>query len=121
MKKRIKSFYYAGKGIKNLIKKESNARLHIVATILVISAGIIFNVSTIQWIIIILCIGAVFTTEALNTAIERLVDLVSPEYNKLAGEVKDIAAGAVLICSIAAAIAGLLIFIPKIINYDWIF
>ncbi len=115
-RKRAKSFGYAGKGLKSFITKEHNAWIHSAATILVILAGIILHISIHEWIIIIICIGGVFSAEAFNTAIERLVNLVSPDYNKTAGDVKDIAAGAVLIWAIAAAIIGMIIFVPKFIQ-----
>lgn len=114
-KKRAKSFVYAGKGLKSFICKEHNAWIHCVATIAAITLGIVLHISTNEWIAIIICIGMVFAAEAFNTAIERLVNLVSPDYNKTAGDVKDIAAGAVLICAIAAAIVGFIIFLPKLI------
>ncbi len=114
-KKRAKSFVYAGKGLKSFICKEHNAWIHCVATIVAITLGTVLHISTNEWIAIIICIGIVFAAEAFNTAIERLVNLVSPDYNKTAGDVKDIAAGAVLICAIAAAIVGLIIFLPKLI------
>lgn len=114
IKKRLKSFTYAGKGIKSFITREHNAWIHSVATIIVVILGFYLHISIIEWAILIICIGMVFAAEAFNTAIERLVNLVSPERNKTAGDVKDIAAGAVLICAIAAAMAGLLIFIPKL-------
>lgn len=116
LKKRAKSFVYAFAGIKELISKEHNAWIHSLATILVVVAGLVFSISKTEWIAVIICIGMVFTAEGFNTAIERLVDLVSPEYNKKAGIVKDIAAGAVLISAICAAIIGCMIFIPKIIE-----
>ena len=112
--KRLKSFTYAGKGLKSFIRKEHNAWIHAIATVLVIVMGIVFGISQMEWVAIILCIGVVFAAEAFNTAIERLVNLVSPEHNPIAGDVKDIAAGAVLICAIAAAIVGGMIFIPKL-------
>ena len=65
-----------------------------------------------EWTVVILCFGVVIAAELFNTAIERLVDLVSPERHPVAGQVKDIAAGAVLVCAVAAAIIGLIIFIP---------
>ncbi len=114
-KKRLKSFTYAWKGIGNFISKEQNAWIHTIITVIVLICGITFSVTSTEWIMIILCIGLVFAAEAFNSAIERLVNLVSPEQNKLAGEVKDIAAGAVLICAIAAATVGLIIFIPYFI------
>lgn len=114
-KKRLKSFVYAGKGIHILINKEHNAWIHCVAIILVTIAGFHFNITKGEWIAVILCFGLVLAAEALNTAIERLVDLVSPEKNPLAGEVKDVAAGAVLICAITAVIVGGIIFIPYLL------
>lgn len=114
-KKRIKSFAYAWKGILLLIKSEHNAWIHLVCAILVICAAIYFDINRMEWIAVIVCIGLVLAAEAINTAIESLVDLVSPEENPIAGKVKDLAAGAVLICAISAAIIGLLVFIPYII------
>ncbi len=116
IKKRMKSFTYAWKGIGSFIFREHNAWIHSVITIAVIIAGTFFKIKQTEWIAIILCIGVVFAAEAFNTAIERLVNLVSPQQNKIAGEVKDIAAGAVLICAISAATVGLIIFIPYIIE-----
>lgn len=116
LRKRVKSFGYAGKGLKSFITKEHNAWIHSLATILVIATGTVMHISVNEWIIIIVCIVGIFSAEAFNTAIERLVNLVSPDYNKTAGDVKDIAAGAVLLWAIAAAIIGMIIFIPKFIQ-----
>lgn len=76
------------------------------------SAGIVLGITRTEWIMVVMCIGTVIAAELFNTAIEKLVDLVSPERHPVAGQVKDIAAGAVLICAVAAAIIGLIIFIP---------
>ena len=65
-----------------------------------------------EWVVVCLCIGLVISAELFNTAIERLVDLVSPQRHPLAGQVKDIAAGAVLVCALAAIAVGLIIFVP---------
>lgn len=115
-KKRAKSFVYAFAGIKELIKKEHNAWIHCFATICVIVCGIFFNISRMEWIAVSICIGMVLMAEAFNSAIERLTDIVSPEYNKKAGKVKDLAAGAVLLAAIGAATVGLIIFIPKVMT-----
>ncbi len=115
IKKRLKSFTYAWKGIGSFLFKEHNAWIHSSITFAVIICGIIFQINTFEWISIVLCIGIVFAAEAFNTSIERLVNLVSPQENNIAGDVKDIAAGAVLICAIAAAIVGLIIFMPHFI------
>lgn len=114
IKKRIQSFGYAWQGIRSFIPREHNAWIHLGATVAVVIAGWAFGITRYEWIAIIVCIGMVLAAEAFNTAIERLVNLVSPDCHPLAGEVKDIAAGAVLICAIAAAIIGCIIFIPYI-------
>jgi diacylglycerol kinase (ATP) len=77
--------------------------------------GFYFNITNGEWIVIILCFAIVMTAEAFNSAIEKLVDFVSPGIHPQAGKIKDIAAGAVLITAIIAAIIGCIIFIPKII------
>ena len=115
IKKRLKSFVYAGKGIITLFKHEHNAWIHCIFTILVITAGFYFDVTKSEWVTLVLCIGIVFAAEAFNTAIEKLTDLVSPDIHPLAGKAKDLAAGAVLISAITAAIIGLIIFLPYII------
>lgn len=112
MIKRLKSFGYAFKGIAIFIRKEPNAWIHCSAVVFVTIMGIICDITPIEWCIVCLCYGLVLGAEAFNSAIERLVDLVSPEYHPIAGKVKDIAAGAVLICAISVAIVGLIIFIP---------
>jgi diacylglycerol kinase (ATP) len=112
IKERLKSFVYAGKGIYALISRERTAWIHCAAIVWVTAAGFYFNITGTEWIAIILCFGMVLAAEAMNTAIERLVDMVCPERKPLAGEVKDLAAAAVLICAIAAAIVGVIVFIP---------
>lgn len=116
IKKRIKSFGYAFQGIGNFIRKEPNAWIHCTAVVVVTSLGIYYGISATEWCIVILCFGLVLMAEAFNTAIERLVDLVSPDFHPLAGTIKDVAAGAVLLGAIAVAIAGCIIFIPYIFD-----
>lgn len=113
MRKRIKSFGYAGRGIRVVFRSEPNMRIHIVVGLLVLICGFIFKISIIEWILCLLCFGLVLGAEMMNTAIENVVDLVSPNHHILAGKAKDIAAGAVLICAIISVIIGLLIFVPK--------
>lgn len=116
LKKRIKSFGYAFMGIASLLKKEHNAWIHCLAIVVVTSLGFYFHITPTEWCIVLLCFGMVLAAEGFNTAIERLVDLVSPERHPVAGDVKDVAAGAVLICAIAAAIIGCIIFLPYLLN-----
>jgi len=113
MKKRLQSFGYAFRGIRVVFGTEANMQIHIVITILVIVCGIAFSISLIEWMFCLLCIGLVVGAEMINTALENVVDLASPEQHPLAGKAKDIAAGAVLICAIISVLIGLLIFVPK--------
>ena len=113
MKNRIRSFGYALKGIKAVFGKEANMNIHLIMTTLVIICGFVFSISITEWMLCIGCFGLVISLEMLNSAIENLVDLVSPEKHVLAGKVKYIAAGAVLVGAICAAIVGLIIFVPK--------
>ena len=113
MKKRIKSFGYAGKGISSVIKSEPNMKIHLFIGLLVLICGFIFHISLTEWMLCLLCFGLILGMEMMNTAIENLVDLISPDQHPLAGKVKDIAAGGVLICAILSVIIGLLIFVPK--------
>lgn len=116
LKKRIKSFAYAFQGIGSFLKKEHNAWIHCTAIVVVTVTGLHFGITSTEWCIVLLCFGMVLAAEAFNTAIERLVNLVSPDFHPIAGDVKDVAAGAVLICAIVAAIVGCIIFLPYFMN-----
>jgi diacylglycerol kinase len=111
--KRLASFRYAIQGIRWLFASQPNARIHLAATVLVVTAGFFIGISRLEWLILTGCITLVICLEAVNTAIEFLTDLVSPQYHPLAGKVKDVAAAAVLMAAIGAVIAGGLIFLPK--------
>jgi len=111
---RLYSFKYAFNGIKELIDNEHNFWIHLCATFLVIVAGFLFKVSTLEWLAIVFGIGFVITLEAINSSIEKLSDFVSPDKNDHIKKVKDLAAAGVLISSATALIIGLIIFLPKI-------
>ncbi len=115
IKRLRKSFGYAFKGIDDVIEHEPNMKIHVVVAILVVIMAIILKVSIIEWIILVLLIGAVLAAETINTTIENLVDMYTKEYDEKAKIVKDTAAGTVLILAITSAIIGLIIFVPKII------
>ena len=115
-KKRARSFRYAFAGIRSLIATEHNAWIHCAAAVCAIAAGAVLRISPTEWIIVILCIGGVLAAEAFNSAIEAIADRVSPEYDEAIKRAKDLAAAAVLLTAAAAATAGLIIFVPKLIN-----
>jgi diacylglycerol kinase len=116
MKKLIRSFGFAFKGFKYAFATQQNFRIHVFAAMAASAMGWWLNISNNEWQWVILCIMLMLVTELLNTAIETLTDLVSPDYNKLAGHVKDVSAGAVLLVAIFSLITGGIIFIPKIIT-----
>ena len=116
LKRLSSAFKYAFKGFGKVYKNEDNMKVHVVVAILVVLCGFLFKVSTLEWIILIFAIGLVIGAEVLNTCIENLVDLVTKDYNKYAENAKDTAADHTLVLSITAAIIGLIVFIPKLID-----
>ena len=116
-KKQLRSFRYAWQGIRACVGREQNLSFHLITTVLVIGAGFAFGITRGEWTAICICIGLVIAAELFNTAVERLVDLVSPRRHPLAGQVKDIAAGAVLVCALAAIAVGLIIFVPYLTRF----
>ena len=116
-KKIINSFRYAIEGFISSFKTERNMKIHILAMTIVIALGIFFKLNKIEWCIITIAIVMVISAEFFNTAIETVVDMVSPQKNLQAKLAKDIAAGAVLVFAIGSAIIGLIIFIPKIVTF----
>ncbi len=115
MRKFIRGFGFAINGIWHAAATQLNFRVHLVAAVIAVYAGYALHISKDEWLWIILCIAMVLVAELFNTAIEFLTDLVSPEYNKKAGLVKDMSAGAVLITAIGALVIGLIIFVPKLL------
>ena len=111
---RVASFGFAFRGVRTLLATQANARIHAVATALVIAAGFRFGLTRMEWCAAIAAIGLVWTAEGLNTALEFLTDLVSPEHHPLAEKAKDVAAAAVLVAAIAAAVIGAIIFGAKL-------
>jgi undecaprenol kinase len=114
MRRFLKSFGYSFEGIKHAFKFGPNFRFHLVALILVLLLGWYFSLSAAEWLWISAVSAIVIMAELFNTAIEVLVDLVTPNIHPKAKIVKDVAAAAVLVSAILAAIVGLIIFIPKL-------
>jgi diacylglycerol kinase len=112
---RIDSFHYAIQGILSMIKMEMNARIHLAFTVFAFVMGYFLHISSMEFIIMIIVMALVWMAELFNTAIEKSMDLISTDFHPQIKLVKDISAGAVLVCSIAATITGGIIFIPKIL------
>ena len=113
---RLRSFTFAFRGLKFMLQSQHNAWIHLLATIAACSLGLLFRVTASEWCLLVLAVGSVWTSEAFNTAIECLTDLLSPEFHPLAGRAKDVAAAAVLISAIGALVIGLLIFVPHLLS-----
>ncbi|MCL1938776.1 MAG: diacylglycerol kinase family protein [Candidatus Azobacteroides sp.] len=116
IQEQLKSFQYAFNGLKILISEEPKARIHLVASCCAGIAGWVFRISKNEWIAVILCIAGVWALEAVNSAIEDLSDFVSIEQHETIKKIKDLSAAAVFIAAIAAAIIGVIVFLPKIIG-----
>lgn len=108
---------YAFHGIKHVLKQERNFRIHLFVFVFVIGAGIMFNLSRVEWMLILVVSASVFVVEMINTAIELLVDYLKPDIHPTAKAIKDVAAGAVLVSAIGAMLVGSIIFLPKVIPF----
>ena len=113
---RIRSFKFAFAGLWTMLKTQHNARIHACATVAIIGVGLFLGISPADWCWLILAMMAVWITEAVNTALEFLADVVSLEYHPLVKHAKDVAAAAVLISAMGAAIIGLLVLGPHLIK-----
>jgi diacylglycerol kinase len=114
LQRRMRSFGYAFKGIAVLFGSQAHAKIHFVATLLAIGLGIGVGLQAVEWALLAIAITMVWVAEGINTAIEFVVDLASPDHHVLAGKAKDVAAGAVLLASFGALAVGAFLFLPKI-------
>lgn len=117
MKRFFKAFVYAGKGVRHALYSQPNFRLEVAACVAVVASGFAFGITRTEWMLCVLCMGAVLVAELMNTGVEALTDLASPEIHPLAGKAKDAAAGAVLVAALASAVVGLIIFVPYITRW----
>ncbi len=117
LKKRIASFRNAWNGILHGFKTEGHFRFHVFAAFIAIALAMFFNITRIEWMMILLCIAAVLSSELINTAVERICDRITKEYDPLICYAKDLAAGAVLIFACKSLIIGAIIFTPYIVQF----
>ncbi len=118
MKAFLRSFRYAFAGIGYVLRTQRNARVHLTIIVLVIAAGFFFRVSAVEWAILALAMGMVFSAEMINTVAELAVDLLTQHYHPMAKVAKDVGAGAVLVAAIAAVAVGVAIFGPRV--WSWL-
>jgi diacylglycerol kinase len=110
-----RSFTFAFKGLAHVLK-ERNFKIQLGVALVTIILGIVLQISYKEWLAIVICIGFVLVLEMINTAIEKIIDLLHPDWNETAGKIKDISAGAVLVAAITSAVVGGIIFLPKIVE-----
>lgn len=112
-----KSFGYSIEGLKYAYKYEQSMFIHLIVTVLVVIVNIIFNVSAFEWLVTFLAIGMVLASELINTAIEAVVDLVTLEIHPLAKIAKDCGSAATFVLAMMAAVIGLIVYIPYIMEF----
>lgn len=117
MKKFLYGFKYAWQGLKYAFNTQINFKFHCTAALVILVLGWFFKLNSTEWLWILVAIMLVLIAELFNTALEVFVDLVSPDYNKKAGIIKDLSSAAVLLTAFLSAVIGLAIFIPKIWQY----
>lgn len=114
LRRRAASFGHALRGVAAALRSEVHLQFHAVASVAVLALGTYLGLNRLEWALVALAVGAVWTAELVNTAIEALTDLVSPGYHPLAGKAKDVAAGAVLLAALAALAVGVAVFGPRL-------
>ncbi|MDO4880968.1 MAG: diacylglycerol kinase family protein [Capnocytophaga sp.] len=114
---RIKSIKYAIKGFWLLVSTEHAIITHCITTLIFIVLGVIFSITSTEWMIQTLALGTLLAVEGLNTGLEKICDFIHPDFNKKIGEIKDVSAGAVSMIFFAVAIVLGIIYIPYIIEY----
>ena len=113
---RLKSIGHALDGLRLMLRTQHNAWLHLAATLMVLSAGLVLGLTVEAWMALILAIVIVWVAEALNTAFELLCDVASPDFHPIVKAAKDVAAGAVLLSAIGALTVGTIVFLPRLIR-----
>lgn len=109
------AFACATCGILHAFKTQRNMKVHLAVALAALVLGVVFEIGPPSWAAIAICIAAVFAFECMNTAVEAVVDLVSPEYAELAKHAKDCAAGAVLVCAAGSVLVALFVFVPALL------
>lgn len=111
------SFSFAWRGFCHCFASERNFRIHLVFGVAILFIALFLDVSLTEFAILLLLIAVVITSEMFNTAIENIIDLISPEYHPLAKVIKDVAAGAVFFVCVIAALIGIVIFVPHLYQF----
>lgn len=111
-----RSFLFALQGFRTALRQERNIKVMLAGGAFAIAMGLILRIDAVSWAVVLVCCGMVIAAELLNTAIETVVDLVSPEFHPLAGQAKDIAAAASWVLSLTAAVVGVIVYANALIR-----
>ena len=117
IKSRLKSFRFALRGLKSLLKYEHNSRIHLIAAVVAVTLGIILKIDLQEWSLLVIVIGMVFIAELINSSLESLADHTDTEWNEFIMKSKDYSAAAVLISAVIALVVGCIIFLPKMWSF----
>ncbi len=115
LRNRAHAFRYAFRGLAIALREEHNMRIHLVAAVGVVVAGVVCHISTSEWVAVFVAIGLVISMELMNSALERLADEVHPERSEAMAKIKDLSAAGVLVSAITALAIGVWVFLPKIL------
>ena len=116
VRKEIRSFGFAFRGLKFLFLEQPHFRFHLLATVLVVAVGFWVGITHTEWAIVLICCASVLGMEALNSALEVALDRLHPERHPLVGKAKDMAAAGVLLMAAASAVIGVMVFWPYLIE-----
>jgi diacylglycerol kinase len=113
----LKSFTYSFKGLQKVVREEQNIKIQLIIGTIIVLLGIFLQISASEWIPLILSMAMVILAEVLNSAVERVADVLKPRINEYVREIKDIMAGAVMITAITSIIIGILVFLPHLLEF----
>ena len=111
-----RSFLFALQGFRTALRQERNIKVMLAGGAFAVAMGVILRIDAVSWAVVLVCCGMVIAAELLNTAIETVVDLVSPEFHPLAGQAKDIAAAASWVLSLTAAVVGVIVYANALVR-----
>jgi len=112
----LRGFVYAGRGFWYVVRTQRNMRVHLVAAVAAVTAGLVLRIGAAQWACVALAIGMVLSAEIFNTVVEAIIDLQMPQLHPLAKVAKDGAAAAVLVASVAAVGVAIAVFVPRLLR-----
>lgn len=116
LKRLFKSFLYAGKGLLRVFREEQNIRIQLFAGVVVLALSFWLGISLAEFALVMISVTLVLVSELVNSAVERVADILKPRLDSYIKEIKDITAAAVFLSALSSVIVGCLVFIPYLLN-----